>query len=302
MSFLLSLLNQKHARAGADAPAGCVVRELSEADRAETTALLSTEPLRTVQLLGLIGDYGMSSPALRGRFYGYFENHSLAGVALLGHAMMIYTLPEAETAALEHFARKAVEIKARGHVIFGPRAQVEKFSEHLTRHGRVKRMESRHHWCIATSARLPLQSLQLRRANLDELESLAAAQAEMILETSGVDPRESDAEGFLRRTAERIERKRTWVRLADGKVIFKVEVVCETAETVYLEGVWTHPEWRNQGIAKSCMNELLHRLLQQKSSVCLAVSPEETPACRVYHQIGFAHLEDFLACYLNPLE
>ena len=43
-------------------------------------------------------------------------------------------------------------------------------------------------------------------------------------------PRQSDPEGFRRRTAERIKRQRTWVKLQDGKVVFKVEIVSETEE------------------------------------------------------------------------
>lgn len=301
MSSLFSILDHDHRLTGAIAPASRVVRELNDADRESAVTLLECDALHTIPMLGMIADYGMSHPSLRGRFFGYFENQQLAGVALLGHAIMIYALPEAEESAWEYFARTAAEIRAKGHLVFGPRPQVEVFYKHLAAHGREKRLTSVHQWCVATAPRLPLQSMQLRRANLDELESLAIAQAEMIYESSGVDPRQSDSDGFLRRTAERIERKRTWVRLADGKVIFKVEIVSETAELAYLEGVWTHPDWRNRGIARSCMNEVVHRLLQHRKAICLTVSPEETAACRLYKSVGFDHLSDYLACFLTPL-
>ncbi len=301
MSSLLSIFNHDHRLVGSIAPASRVVRELNDADREAAVALLECDALQTIPLLGLIADYGMSHPSLRGRFFGYFENQQLAGVALLGHAILFYSLPEAEASAWEYFARTAAEIRAKGHLIFGPRPQVEAFYNHLATHGREKRLTSIQQWCVATAPRLPLQSMQLRRANLDELESLATAQAEMIYESSGVDPRQSDPEGFLQRTAERIERKRTWVRLADGKVIFKVEIVSEAAGMAYLEGVWTHPDWRNQGIARSCMNEVVHRLLQHRTAICLTAAPEEAVACRLYQSVGFDHHSDYLACFLAPL-
>jgi hypothetical protein len=302
MASLFTLFNQDHRPGRAEAQVSRVVRELVEADREETLGFLADEPLRNVQMLSLINDHGMSSPSLRGRWFGYFEDHQLTGVALLGHAILFYIRAGVEESALAEFARAAAEIKVKGHVVFGPRAEVEIFSRRLAQNGRATRQQSDHRLCVATIARLPLHSMQLRRANLTELDPLITAQAEMLREASGVDPRETDPEGFARRTADRIERKRTWVCLRDGKVIFKAEIVSDAADIVYLEGVWTHPEWRNQGVATSCLNELLHRLFRQRKTVALIVSPEEEAACHVYAQVGFVHTDNYLACYLNPAE
>jgi predicted GNAT family acetyltransferase len=133
------------------------------------------------------------------------------------------------------------------------------------------------------------------------LEVVATAQAEMAFEASGTDPRLSDPEGFRRRVAERIERGRIWVKIEEGKVVFKADLMSVTPEVVYLEGIWTHPDYRGRGIAKSCLTELVHRLLRQHLMVCLLVEPDEKAAIKVYEHVGFVHREEYQARFLKPL-
>src|SRR5438552_3671231 len=118
------------------------VRELTEEDRPQVLALLSEDPLRAVLLRGRIQDRPLDDPGHRGIFFGYFEDDQLAGVALLGHHILIY----AEDAALPFFAQAAAESQAKGHLILGPQAQVEAFWEHISQSGRETRMVSFHRW------------------------------------------------------------------------------------------------------------------------------------------------------------
>ena len=92
------------------------------------------------------------------------------------------------------------------------------------------------------------------------------------------------------------------IKLEFGEVIFKTELQSVTPEVVYIEGVWTREDHRSQGVAKSCLNELVHRLLKQHSMVCLAVEPEEEAAMKLYEQIGFKFAECYQARYLMPVE
>ncbi len=277
-------------------------RALLDTDLSAALSLLAENPLRSVHLRGLLLDNGLSHPSNRGRFYGYFENHQLVAVALLGHATMIYARPDAEAEALRYFAQQMVEQNVTCNVVFGPKAQVEAFGAYLAELGRGTKMVRDFHWYVCTKAKQSLTSLQLRRANQEELAPVAQAQAEMFQEATGTDPRVADPEGFVRRVAERIERNRTWIKLESGEVVFKTELQSVTPETVYLEGVWTREERRAQGVAKSCLNELMHRLLKQHSSLCLAVEPEEDAALKLYEQLGFQSKERYQARYLKPVE
>ncbi len=273
------------------------VRELDEKDRAQILALLSEDPLRGVLLRGMIEDHGICHPALRGHLYGYYEEGRLAGVALLGHHLLIY----GEDVALPYFAEAAAEAQAKAHMILGSQAQVEAFWKYLSPYGRETKLVSQQLWYVCEQPRWSLNQLQLQRANLAELEVVSDAQAEMAYETSGTDPRLSDPEGFRCRVRERIESGRIWVKIQDGKVVFKAELIRVTSEVVYVEGIWTHPDHRDRDIAKSCMTELTHRLLRQHQMICLLVEPDEKAAISVYEHVGFVYCEDYQARFLKPL-
>ena len=296
------LANHLFAFEGYHAVRTQTARELLAADVPPALSLLAERPLRSVHLRSMLMDNGLSHPSNRGRFYGYFENNQLVAVALLGHAIMIYARPESEDAALQYFAQQMVEHNVTGNVVFGPKAQVEAFGAHLAKLGRATKMVRDLKWYVCTKASQSLTSLQLQRANLEELEPVAQAQAEMFQEATGTDPKAADPEGFVRRVAERIERNRTWIKLESGEVIFKTELQSVTPEAVYIEGVWTREDQRSQGVAKSCFNELVHRLLKKHQMLCLAVEPEEEAAMKLYEQVGFKYAESYQARYLMPVE
>lgn len=278
-----------------------VVRELLAADVPQALSLLAGNPLHSVHLRGMLLDNGLSHPSNRGRFYGYYENDQLVAVALLGHATMMYARPEAEAEAVQYFAQQVAEHNLACNVVFGPKSQVEAFGAALTALGRGTKMVRDMQWYVCTKAKQSLTSLQLRRANLDELEPVAQAQAEMFLEATGTDPRVADPEGFTRRVAERIERQRSWIKLEAEAVLFKTELQCVTPEAVYLEGVWTREDQREKGVAKSCLNELVHRMLKQHQMLCLVVEHDEEAARKLYEQVGFQYAEEYQARYIEPV-
>ncbi len=272
------------------------VRELCEEDRDQVMAFLAHDPVQSVILRGLILDHGMCAPELRGSFYGYFAEEQLFGVALIGHQIVVFATDE----AFHSFARKAVEVKARGYLMLGPQAQVKTLWGYLAQHGRETRRVSAQRLYVCQKSSQQPDHLQLLRANFAELDVITDAHAEMALEESGSDPRLSDLAGFRHRIAERIERKRVWIKIEDGKVIFKADLFSDTPETVYLEGIWVHPEYRHRGIAKSCMTELVQRLLTDHQAVCLIANEEESAAHQVYEQAGFAQVAAYEARFLAP--
>ncbi len=295
----LKSLNRHTQFAGqSNLPVRKSVFELTESDREEALALLCDDPISAVHLIGMLEDYGVVHEAHRGQFFGYYENDKLAGVALLGHSILIY----GKEASLPYFAEATIKSKAKGHVIFGPRKQVESFWSSLEKLGWHTRLVREYHWFVShRSAKLP-KSLQLRKASLDDIQVVANAQAQMVFEASGIDPRETDFEGYYYRVAERIKRGRVWIKIEDGKLVFKADLVNQTSDTSYLEGIWTDPEYRDKGIATECLSELVHRLLYSGSIPCLVVEPHDEIAKRVYRKVGFMRSEEYQARYLNPLE
>lgn len=278
-----------------------LVRELSEADRAQVISLLSEDPMHSVLLYSFIEDNGFNHPSNRGRFYGYFANDHLLGVALLGHATLFYARPEVEQEAIACFAGKLVEAQISAHLIFGPQAQVEEFWRQLEARGLETTQVREMNWYVCQKPAQPIDRLQLRRANHEELDAVIEAHAEMFREATGSDPRDADAAGFARRMAERIERRRTWVSLSEGRVIFKAELQSLSPEIAYLEGVWVDQQHRGQKVARSCLTELVHRLLKQQVMVCLAVEADDAAATALYEQVGFVQTAKYQVRYLKPL-
>ncbi|MBS1812895.1 MAG: GNAT family N-acetyltransferase [Acidobacteria bacterium] len=278
-------------------PPPCEVRELREEDQAKVLALLDTAPVESVILRGLILDHGLCGAELRGVFYGYFADHQLTAVALIGHQIITFGAQE----ALPYFAQQAVQVAARGYLMLGPAARVEALWQHLAKAGRETRRVTAQRLYVCQKAAGRLTRLQLLRANYAELDVITDAQAEMALEASGIDPRQADLAGFRHRVAERLERKRVWVKIEDGKVVFKADIFSETPDTIYLEGVWVHPDYRQCGLGKSCLAELAHRLLKSHQTICLLSDEEETVAHQVYEYAGFVHAADYQARFLTPL-
>ncbi len=274
------------------------VRELTENDRAAAKHLLQSYPLESVFLRGLIDDHGLCSPKLRGQFFGWFSNDELAAVALLGHQIMFC----GDAAALPDFARTVCEIKAKGFVVFGPRAEVELFGQLLAAGGRETQTTRELCWYVCEKAVRPTApQLQLQQANLEHLDAILEVQGQLHLEATRVDPRVVDPDGFRERVRVRIELGRTWIKLESGQLVFKVELQSVTPTAIYLEGIWTHPEFRGRNIAKECVAELTEQRLQQQQSVCLVVEPEETVARHIYEYAGFVNQSEYQARYLTPL-
>jgi uncharacterized protein len=272
------------------------VRELAESDSLVVRQLLVRYPLESVFLLGLVDDHGICSPKLRGRFFGWFRNNELAAIALLGHQIMFC----GDTAAIPAFAKTVIETKAKGFLIFGPSPEVEQFGQLLSAYGRDSHSVRELCWYVCEMT-VPTNTSHLQKATPEHLEAIFNVQGEMHFETTGVDPRLVDPIGFRERVSARIERGRTWIKLIENQIVFKAELQSVTPTAIYLEGIWTHPNFRGQNIAKECVAELTQQRLLQKQTICLAVEPEENIARHIYEYAGFTWKGDYQARYLNPV-
>ncbi|HET6891951.1 MAG TPA: GNAT family N-acetyltransferase, partial [Pyrinomonadaceae bacterium] len=114
--------------------------------------------------------------------------------------------------------------------------------------------------------------------------------AQMALEESGIDPLESDPSGFRERCSRRIEQKRTWVWTDQDRLVFKADVVADTSDVVYLEGVWVAEEMRQSRCGLRCLSQLCRELLGQTESICVLVNDENRPAQALYERAGFKRI------------
>lgn len=267
------------------APVTVTISTLTANDQEETLKFLAQRPIHTVAMVGFINDNGMESPLNRGTFYGCRnENGELEGVALIGHAILMETRT---TRAVQAFATISQNLNG-SHMIMGEQQQVEEFWDCYAKRGQEFRLACREllfelRWPAEVRGEVP----GLRRATMDDLDVIMPVQAEMAREESGVDPRESDPEGFERRCRRRIELGRTWVLVKQGQLVFKAEVVSDTPELAYLEGIWVNPSYRGMNYGVRCLSDVCYRLLRNKTSVCLLVNVENETAQSLYKRAGF---------------
>lgn len=258
---------------------------LAESEREEVLAFLAERAVHTVCMVGLIRDNGIVSPHNRGTFYGCRSAEGrLEGVALVGHA----TLVEARTRrAFREFALVA-QCTTRTHFILGEADSVEEFWSHYADAGQPMRRVCRE---FLFELRYPLEAGRggegLRRATAEDLDLIVPVHAGLAEAESGVNPLETDPEGFRARCLRRIEQGRTWVVVEGGRLLFKADVQADTPEVVYLEGVYVNPTERGTGIGRRMMTQLGFELLPHTRRVCLLANEENERAHAFYRHCGY---------------
>jgi len=261
------------------------VQPLTANETAEVLALLSARPIHTVVLCGLIRDNGLVSPLNRGTFYGCRNRHGqLEGVALIGHITLMETTTDR---ALEAFAEVAQKCTIK-HLMMGEKERIEEFWNSYSGIGQQMRRACREllfELCWPIEVQDDIAGLRL--ATLEDLELVMPIQAEMAFEESGVDPMLKDPEGFRQRCSRRISQGRTWVMVEGGELIFKAEVISDTPEVVYLEGIWVNPRVRGQHVGLRCLSKLARNLLSHTLSLCLFVNAENRDAHKFYRKAGY---------------
>jgi GNAT superfamily N-acetyltransferase len=262
------------------------VGELGDADTAEVLAFLAERPVHTIVMTSFINDNGLVSSLNRGVFYGFRSDAGkLEGVALIGHT----TLVEARTEdSLKAFAFVARESETPIHIIMSDGSNAESFWQYYSGGAKQPRLVCNELlFEISFPVMVRETTEDLRLANEDELLEVAEAHAEVAVMESGVNPLEKDREGFLQRTLRRIRQERTFVVFEGGKLLFKADIVAETADAIYLEGIYVAPGERGKGTGPKCLAQLSRLLLNHVKHVCLLSNVDFKEAHSAYLKAGF---------------
>jgi predicted GNAT family acetyltransferase len=261
------------------------VRALTTGQENEVLAFLSARPIHTVFMAGMIRDNGLENYFNRGTFYAcYNDEGKIEGVALIGHATLFEARSDEALMAFADLAQKS----SRTHMLLGEMERVEHFWSHYAEGGQAPRLMCRE---LLFEQKFPVEVKKpvrgLRRATLDDLELVLPVQAEMAFDESGINPMEKDPNGFRLRCARRIEQGRVWVLIEDGRLIFKADIMSDTSEVVYLEGIYVAPEARGKEIGRRCLSQLTRNLLARTKTVSLLVNEQNQKASAFYVKAGF---------------
>jgi uncharacterized protein len=274
----------------------CIVGELSEADGPEVIEFLSARPIHTVFMASLIRDNGLLSPHNRGSFYSCRDRYGqLEGVALLGHATVIEARTEDSLASFARLARNCLN----AHLIRGEQDTIHRFWKYYASSGQEPRLICREQ-LFEQKARMKSEGVDhLRPATLNDLDKVVAVNASMALHEAGTSPLQNDPGGFRSRTARRIEQGRVWVWIEDDRLMFKADVVAETPQVTYLEGVHVHMEERRKGYGLRGLASLSSMLLERSESICLTVNEKNKNAAKLYEKARYRFHSHYETIYLR---
>jgi len=274
----------------------CIISELSTADEAEVFEFLSARTIHTVFMASLIRDNGLVSPHNRGSFYSCRDPYGrLEGVALLGHATVIEARSENALASFARLARNCLNAR----LIRGEQETISNFWKHYANSGQEPRLVSRELLFEQKAPATCEHENDLRLATLSDLDKVLAVNASMALQEGGTSPMQNDPGGFRFRTARRIEQGRIWVWMQDDRLVFKADVVAETPQVTYLEGVHVHSEERRRGYGLRCLSSLSSILLGRSESICLTVNEKNKNAFKLYEKAGYQFHSHYETIYLR---
>jgi GNAT superfamily N-acetyltransferase len=274
------------------------IEELGAGAERQVLAFLSERPVHTVIMSGLIQDNGLESPLNRGRFYAQRgPDGALEGVALIGHATLVEARTENALAALARVASSVPGV----NMILGEQEKIERFWSYYSERARVEHSCRRE---LLFEQRWPSSSpgtvADLRLATRDELDLVVAAHARAGEEELGVNLLAIDPEGFRLRCARRIEQGRVWVWVKQGRLIFKADVVADTGEASYIEGVYVDPAERGKGYGARCLAQVSRNLLARTRALCLLVGEQNCVAQGLSRRAGYTVISCYESIFLQP--
>ena len=268
------------------------LRSLSDDDAGPALAFLRRDPLINVYLISRLLEerFVSATQTVEVRY-----NRDIVLVASLATNVVLACDPEAPRevvdAAIAIVAERILTRMLPVRAIISPAPLVESLWKRL--HSRldaptVVRMNQP---VYAISGRFDFPDLkESRYATMRDLDALVPACAAMHREEVGIDPLERDAVGYRERIRELVEKKRSIVRVHNGRIAAKCEFSAVTSEAVQLMGVWTEPALRRRGLGRALLREACGHLARKGKSVTLFVNDFNHPAIALYESLGFRQI------------
>jgi len=88
------------------------------------------------------------------------------------------------------------------------------------------------------------------------------------------------------------------VLFENGELVFKADVISQTSDVIYLEGIWVRESRRQSGVGVRCMSQLSQILLEKVKSLCLLVNEDNKQAQEFYSKCGFLFRSTYETIFL----
>ena len=87
--------------------------------------------------------------------------------------------------------------------------------------------------------------------------------------------------------------------IENNQLVFKTDIVSQTPQAAYVEGVYVDPEKRGKGYGFRCVSQLTEYLLMRVGSICLTVNEKFPEALTFYQRAGFDIASRYDTIYLH---
>ena len=256
------------------------VREILERDSV-TNAFIASRLHRWL-------DSSLSLSKLSGEFWVVEDEGSFEALVYVG-ANLVPTLCSDQ--AIDAIVGRLAREMRRSTSITGPASVVLSLWERLEPSwGSARVIRNAQPLLVIDSAPLVEPDVDVRAVEPVELSLIFPSAVEMFTQEVGTSPLGLDnGASFRSRLAELILQGRAFARIENGEVLFKAEIGLSTPRAAQIQGVWTQPARRGEGIATSGMATVVLEALKSSDRVSLYVNDFNESALRVYEKVGFMH-------------
>lgn len=265
------------------------IRTLGPSDLSEVLGVLDQDPVANAFVTARVLDSGLEQPQLGGQLWGWYQDSRLTSLCYAGANLVPVA---AGPAAVRAFARRALHEGRGCSSIVGPAGPTARLWSLLQPHWGPAREVRARQPLMATSRPAPgiTPDPLVRRVRKDEMDLVLPAAIAMFTEEVGFSPLDAEDGGLIyqARVAETVGTGRCFARVEDGRVVFKAEIGAVTPRTCQLQGVWTAPDRRGEGLATRGLAAVLRFALADEAPlVSLYVNDFNAPALAVYRRLGF---------------
>ena len=256
------------------------VREILERDSV-TNAFIASRLHRWL-------DGSLSLSKLSGEFWVVEDGGSFEALLYVG-ANLVPTLCSEQ--AIDALVGRLAQQVRRSTSITGPASVVLSLWERLEPSwGSARVIRNAQPLLVIDSAPLVEPDVDVRAVEPVELSLIFPSAVEMFTQEVGTSPLGLDnGASFRSRLSELILQGRAFARIENGEVLFKAEIGLSTPRAAQIQGVWTQPARRGEGIATSGMATVVLEALKSSDRVSLYVNDFNESALRVYEKVGFMH-------------
>jgi len=269
------------------------IRPLGPADLDAFLALTSRDPV-----VNVFADYRARTTSLEprwlgGEVWGRWVGGDLVAACHVGANLVPIEANEDDARA---FAERAL---ARGRTVstlVGPAAPVRALWDTVAgAWGRPREQRWVQPHLVLAGAPVVEPDPLVRRSTRADFDALYPACVAMYTEEVGVSPEVGGGgELYRARVLQLISRGWSFVRVEEGRVVFKAEVACASPYAAQIQGVFVVPDRRGEGLATRGMAAVVDTVRREIApAVSLYVNDWNTPAKAAYERVGFRQTATF---------